>query len=83
MKPEIRSAYSSANPFPLITLTVSLLGIPRIDGDASEIAAMRARDRKGLKPWRLAGARRPNVATGVATSNDCGLGVDVVFVSHK
>jgi hypothetical protein len=56
-------------------------------GEASESAALSACDRGGLKPWRLAGVRRPSVATGSrassATSKNCDLGVAVVCVSDK
>src|SRR5882724_12792023 len=68
-------------------LSVSWAAIPRMGGDASESAALRACDRGGLKPWRLAEVRRPSVATGSrassATSKSCDLGVDVVCISDK
>src|SRR6516162_10832547 len=56
-------------------------------GLTSASAVARASDRVGLKPWRLAGATTPRVATGspasAPTLKDSGLGVEVAYVSER
>src|SRR5262249_54235982 len=85
--PESRSAYSAANPWSVSRFTVSKVGISRMGGFTSASAAARARDTVGFKPWRLAGATSPRVATGlpasVLTSKDASLGVEVAYVSER
>src|SRR5215469_15920777 len=56
-------------------------------GLTSASAAARASETVGLKPWRLAGATSPKVATGsyasAPTSKDAGLGVEVAYVFER
>src|SRR5258708_12299945 len=56
-------------------------------GLTSASAVARASDTVGLKPWRLAGATGPRVATGsrasAPASKDAGLGVEVAYVSER
>src|SRR6202040_3900269 len=86
-KPESRSAYSAANPWSVSRFTVSKVEIPRMGGLTSASALARASETVGLKPWRLAGATSPSVATGslasAPISKDAGLGVAEAYVSER
>src|SRR5580700_2338978 len=64
-----------------------MVEISRMGGLTSANAVSRASDTVGLKPWRLAGATSPRVATGstasAPTSKDAGLGAEVVYVFER